>query len=355
MATPTVHQRQHTGHRYYKWWILLPVISTACMLLIFNAPRTVSRTMWIMMFGKTIAPPVYSNPIDIHHGTFLYLVMEESAVPNVYVQTSLIKDVHVIFLAWKTAPPKSNVGKVQTDFFPKSSWASGRNRLSDLALQREEQQGWSFEFWIFCDGDARLIKRHNRTVFPLGPTHMEASERLRTLLLRDRPARAGLAYPSFPLEIAKHPMECVRNCANDAAIDIFHRTAINPVLPYPTAFDSVSWWMASETTSYRSAAAFSDYCNTYREVVLDRRGNMHAEYPGQDGIGRVANYRTLATSAFRQCVSDLRNVEHVWQRVQRHGIYRAQAEDNLVCTTQHRDVNYSALIADPEMQIFQTC
>eukprot|EP00117_Sycon_ciliatum_P002450 scpid86754/ scgid7670/ len=191
-------------------------------------------------------PTPHFQPASIRPGTFVYLVMGETAVPDLYVRTSLIPDVHVIFLAWKAPPPTANIGKVQTDFFPKSSWASGRNHLSDLALAKEKEQGWNFEFWLFCDGDARLIKRLNQAHYPAASSHMEASEHLRLLLLRDRPARAGVAYPLHPDRIPTIPMDCVQNCAYDAAVDIFHRTALRPVLPYPTKFDSISWWMASE-------------------------------------------------------------------------------------------------------------
>eukprot|EP00117_Sycon_ciliatum_P029381 scpid67908/ scgid23408/ len=313
-------------------------------------PPTRAPKLDLVQTLDTFGEEIY-NTSTVLRGTFAYLVMGRGVINDVWYQISRQPKgkVYVWYLAWEAELSAANDTKYfQTMYFPKSTWASGRNQLLFAMQDRERLQGWLFDYVVFWDDDVRLLLRHNISSVSPRSSHLAAERMLRQLVLRDRPARAGVEFPYRVEDLPMVSMKCVQNCAFDAALDIFHRSVVDQLLPYTTGFDTYNWWMASETSSYRSSAMFAPYCNTYRAVVHDPRANEHwGNYPQGKG------FKETAIAFYLSCIARSRVSERTWKRLFTHGLTRVYGDDGEPCLRQLPTVNYYNLITDEGRQIRQ--
>lgn len=98
---------------------------------------------------------------------FLYLT-QIPGEPSEEFRTNLTtSDSDVIYITYKTPQSGPNF-----HHFPNSTWGSGRNKLLELALEKEDKQrkkysgcfteiGWKYRYLIFMDGDVSLLMSVN--------------------------------------------------------------------------------------------------------------------------------------------------------------------------------------------------
>lgn len=293
--------------------------------------------------------------LPVKHGTFVYLVMGPLVPDQAWVASSKHPSVSVIFLAWhhtaKNARfnlPRQSPGQAPFNIsihqYANCSWAEGRNALFQLAMDKEEAQKWRFEYVIFWDDDVRLFFRNDITNESVVRDHQYAEQSLLRRLIKDRPARASVENSVYFLF---YKLTCVGNCAFDAAVDVFHRTVVEHFLPYPTEFDKKNWWMSSETMSFRSAILSPQYCNLYRDIVVDAKGNAHRNYPK----AALQTFQNDAIDTFMGCLNKVHFSElegdalGVLQNLRRYGLRRPYpTEKTFPCTKQQIGVDYSDLL-----------
>eukprot|EP00117_Sycon_ciliatum_P022566 scpid71727/ scgid19430/ len=296
---------------------------------------------------------------EMRPGTFVYLVMGPLIPDRVWRDLAKEPNVYVIFLAWKEISDKRPnatqyylrvVDSITQKFgvrmyhYPHSSWAAGRNKMLQLAMRQEEEQGWRYEYVIFLDDDVRLLYRPDTTNESVVRNHDVADRQLRASILQDRPARASVENSVYYLY---YPLACVRNCAFDAAVDVFHRSIVEYYLPYPTQFDRTNWWMSSETMSYRSAILAPRFCNLYRHVVVDAHANAHRAYPK----GILTTFQDQAIDTFLTCLNRIEYSEiesdaiELLQKLRKYGLKRPfpnQVTEK--CSKNQAGVDYTQLM-----------
>jgi hypothetical protein len=150
---------------------------------------------------------------------FIYLVQGKAELLSNYVHLLDRPKADVIFLTYDR-PIDRGI------FFPNSTWAQGRNKLLEAALNEGE-----YLYYVFCDDDIKFIKG-NWDIFE-------------NQILKYKPAIAvpvnpktiqtpipGLQYQSFVI--------------NDEQLIAFHRDVVRDsiVLPYQTQFDNIFWWVS---------------------------------------------------------------------------------------------------------------
>eukprot|EP00117_Sycon_ciliatum_P002515 scpid87015/ scgid7710/ len=303
----------------------------------------------VVSVRETQASGSFAKPVEtltIRSGTFSYLVMGPSEPPTIWRNVSQNADVFVIYLSWKKRPVTMiRTAKYKTSHHGNSSWASGRNKLLSLALETEQQQRWRFEYFVFWDSDVRLIYRHNQTGFLLD-SHEKAEAHFRKLLLRDRPARAGVQYPGYRDWIPTYETKCLDTCRYDACVDAFHRTTVEHVLPYPPQFDKYNWWMASETVTFRSAALFAHHCNKYQEIVVDAFLNQHGRYIIKP------NFFAKAAGQYLHCLAGASSSAQTYMYVISHGVADTDRTAGN-CAAHPPGVDYTAGMTSEQWRIRQ--
>ena len=137
-------------------------------------------------------------------GTFVFLVQGAGSPSLTWIDVSRLNLTHVIWVSWnETASVKSLPSTMQLYFLPGSTFTRGRNFLWKKALEMEVNQGWSFEYLVFCDEDitGMTVQPGNVKEFrqsPIWEKTQTMTNSLKTLvffqylLLEHRPARAGV-------------------------------------------------------------------------------------------------------------------------------------------------------------------
>lgn len=154
---------------------------------------------------------------------FLYLVQGEAKLVRSYRDLGNRPHSDAVFLTFDE-PLDGAL------FYPESTWAQGRNKLLDAALEKG-----AYLYYIFCDDDIE---------FRAG-----SWKKFEDNLLKYSP---GIGVPVFPRtrgNILNFPTFNYQPFfINDEQLMAFHRDVVHDrlVLPYQTRFDKINWWASCE-------------------------------------------------------------------------------------------------------------
>lgn len=153
---------------------------------------------------------------------FIYLVQGQARLVKNYLHLADRDGCDAIFLTYD----EELAGAV---YFPDSTWAQGRNKLLEIALQNGR-----FEYYIFCDDDVLF--------------EAEGWDQLEASLLKLRPA---VAVPVFMQKTRHTPLRQLKYQSfliNDECLMAFSNDVIKDglLLPYQVLFDHVHWWASCE-------------------------------------------------------------------------------------------------------------
>ena len=158
---------------------------------------------------------------------FLYLVQGKAELMKNYLHLSENRNADVIFLTYDQ-PIETVINQAieESIFFPKSTWAEGRNKLLEMALNKGE-----YLYYIFCDDDIKFIKG--------------SWETFEKQLLQYQPAIAiPINRKTFQTPLKGLKSQCF--LTNDEQLMAFHQDVVKDfiVLPYQNQFDSIYWWIS---------------------------------------------------------------------------------------------------------------
>lgn len=155
--------------------------------------------------------------------SFVYLVQGEKELVKNYLELSRRPRADAVFLTYD----KPMDGAL---FFPDSTWAQGRNRLLNEALQKGE-----YLYYIFCDDD--IAFKHG------------SWQDFEESLLKSHPAVGVPLVPRTVLTMLKFPRISHQPFfVNDEQLIAFHKDVVKDrlVVPYLTRYDEINWWISCE-------------------------------------------------------------------------------------------------------------
>ncbi|MBD2141673.1 hypothetical protein H6F39_09940 [Anabaena sp. FACHB-1250] len=160
---------------------------------------------------------------------FIYLVQGKAELMKNYLHLSENPNADVIFLTYDQ-PIETVINQAieESIFFPKSTWAEGRNKLLEMALNKGE-----YLYYIFCDDDIKFIKG--------------SWETFEKQLLQYKPAIAvPINRKTFQTPLKGMKSQCF--LTNDEQLMAFHQDVVKDfiLLPYQNQFDSIYWWISCE-------------------------------------------------------------------------------------------------------------
>lgn len=152
---------------------------------------------------------------------FIYLVQGKAELMKNYMHLSDNQNADIIFLTYDQ-PIEESI------FFPNSTWAQGRNKLLEMALDKS-----NYLYYIFCDDDIKFLK---------GGWDLFEQQ-----LLTYKPA---IAVPINPKTI-QTPIKGLKYqsfLTNDEQLIAFHQDVVKDfiLLPYNDQFDNIYWWAACQ-------------------------------------------------------------------------------------------------------------
>lgn len=181
---------------------------------------------------------------------FIYLVQGKAELMKNYLHLSDNPNADLILLTYdQPIEAVTNEPIKESIFFPKSTWAQGRNKLLEMALNKGD-----YLYYIFCDDDINFI-RGNWDTFE-------------KQLLKYKPA---IAVPINPKTI-RTPFKGLQYqsfLTNDEQLMAFHKDVVRDfiLLPYQEQFDSIYWWAACQIQEtliqnfyYSDAIQFNNIC-----------------------------------------------------------------------------------------------
>ena len=219
---------------------------------------------------------------------FLYMTMTEKCLPNHLTSSRAFAnatacDCEVMVLSYKQPCNDASLQHVKYIFNSSTSWATGRNLLYELAMQKEKE----FLYYIFMDDDIDLEMKTKDTTNP-----WRAFEK--SLLLYE-PAVAAPPWPEggcsnwclsalyshrrrlgCPLK-ADEITDFIPTVHYDAAFEALHRRAVSHLLPHLTQYDEVSWWFAHRSVEMKSEIMFQGSVVAHTFVTSVNR--KHRPYP----------------------------------------------------------------------------
>lgn len=186
---------------------------------------------------------------------FVYCL--QSSAENATKFWSLQKDNSDLYVLTYDRPLPDNTPVAKTIFAPKSTWAEGRNRLTEEALRASA----NYEYFIFLDDDVSFI-RGSFTEF----------ERL---IAKYRPK---FAMPVMPVCRVYGFVSCeeaqpVR--VMDEQINALHRSVLEDrhAMPLVTEFDRLSWFIACNIYQYRMLQRYWRDALQFNELEVLNEGH----------------------------------------------------------------------------------
>jgi len=138
-------------------------------------------------------------------------------------------------------------------FDPVCSWAEGRNRLLELALDQEGDA----EYLVFCDDDVEFISGS----FEQFEARLRETRPLAAVPLMPKARVTGYVLPDVDHQAA---------IAVDEQMVALHRTAVGDmgIAPLETMYDNISWYIPCLIFEYRSLKAFGSRFHQYNDVEI---------------------------------------------------------------------------------------
>ncbi|SEG51128.1 hypothetical protein [Flavobacterium urumqiense] len=188
---------------------------------------------------------------------FLYLI--QGRKKNV-LKYSYLQNDHsdLIALTFDEAIEEKELRSIENIFFPRSTWAEGRNKQLALAKKIETK----YLYYIFIDDDVEFIKG-NFCVFEqkLLDNKPAIGVPLLTVIKNSNRYNKKLAI--------QHPI------ALDAQVQAFHYKVIDEsiVMPLETKFDKLSWWYSCEINHFLILSFYKDFVMQFNDIVVDNIGH----------------------------------------------------------------------------------
>jgi hypothetical protein len=202
---------------------------------------------------------------------FCYLIQGEAE--SVASLCGSLQTSHEIFaLTYDQVLPQEPTPRFHHLYFPRSTWAEGRNYLLTIACATRD-----FDYFIFLDDDALL------------PAHF--AEQFETLLGEHRPAVAVPLTDEVAASGRFNPRQAVQLPVGfDQVVQAYSRDAVAEgiVVPFVTAFDALSWWYACEINQYLALRFYSKSCLQFN---LLRVGNGRNALSLGDGANPSSRYQ----------------------------------------------------------------
>ena len=156
-------------------------------------------------------------------------------------------------------------------YYPESSWNTGRNKLYEVASQKE------YEYFIFLDDDVLLSYHFSKKVNPF--RYLEAA------LNYYKPAAMAGNYDHITRllmggNIFSHTVKY-----HDACVSAIHREVAKKVLPYETQWDSECWWRSQYVFCVLLGYYFPS--SALGLPNLDVKNMMHDAYPNANNDYKV--------------------------------------------------------------------
>ncbi len=204
-----------------------------------------------------------------------YLVQTESCLPDPLKSVEVFGNTlacqcDVFVLGYKQPCTETPLHNVEYFFNSSTTWASGRNLLSEAALRRSEK----YLYYIFMDDDIVL---KTKTEFQNPWTEFE------NFLKTIEPAVAAVNTPqhqALPVVyearndqgcVLDKPAECLPTIDFDQCLNAFHYQVVEHLLPYITKFDSKSFSLCGFYIKVKCEILFRG-----KAVILK---NIHAMNP----------------------------------------------------------------------------
>ena len=257
-------------------------LSVACIALLFTS-------CLIITWNKTTPIQLKVTrfrPLTLWRPTFIVLVQTESCLTShlkseyVFGNASICQ-CDVLVLNFKRECNETIPKHIKYIFKPDTSWNEGRNLLYDVAKSRLGPI--RYLYYIFTDDDIDLT-----TGLKINPW-MKFLEFLQEI-------EPAVGIVDNPLQVkkifdARKRLGCGINDTSsvdfinapnfDSAFNAFHHRAVDHILPYPSQFDSVSWWWSGFYSK-----AICDIKFPGQTVVLTKintRNFQHRKYPRKEG------------------------------------------------------------------------
>ncbi len=151
---------------------------------------------------------------------FIYLVQGQASLVQHFLHLAERRNADAIFLTYDKPIE-------QAIYFPKSTWAEGRNRL----LQEVESLSMDYDYLIYADDDAHFYVG-DWDKFEQGLAEFKPAIGVPVV---DRTANTVLPYPLFQAQVFS---------TNDEQLMAIRKDIVKQgrILPYQTQFDQIHWW-----------------------------------------------------------------------------------------------------------------
>ena len=266
----------------------IPVLSLVCFAFLWvknpvGMPRpTPQRTIFIYLEelddGRDIPPP--PEVPGTKPSRFLYLIQTESCLPSSLKSNETIGDpkicnCDVLVLSYRKKCRERPLYHVQYIFESKTTWATGRNLLFEVAIMRTEK----YWYYIFMDDDIILKSLEN---------DHQPWRTYENFLRQVEPAVGGVDCTCYPfLGYARNARQ-TQGCGPmpslyystprfDAAFNGFHYQAIEYILPYLEKFDYHHWSLAALYASIKMEIFFAGHAVLHTKLYVTNP--VHHPYP----------------------------------------------------------------------------
>jgi FkbM family methyltransferase len=189
-----------------------------------------------------------------------YLTQCAGCIPPNY---TCFRSRDIILLSYKQNTPDTDI------FFPNSTWTAGRNKLFELAIQKE------YDYYVFLDGDLNidesLLKQFetilNKIDYPIiVPNMWNYNTRISSYKIKYN--RKGIQNNLFKAQSVDW---------FDGAMNAFHKNSIRKLLPYNVRYDSTSWWYSQLCLILKSNFLFKNQIVQINNINIIN--NSHSNYP----------------------------------------------------------------------------
>ena len=214
---------------------------------------------------------------------FIYLTQTEKCLPEYLASSTRIGDsktcnCDVIVLSYKEECQHEKQSHISYVFAKESTWATGRNLLYFVAIERLRH----YHFYIFLDDDVDLGFNSFSTQEMKRLTPFRVFEQW---LLDDEPAVGVVNYfnnGKILLDLRRvmcgiSDSSVVPVMWSDALFNAFHYKAIKHILPYPTQYDKDNWWISQLHVIYSVEMIFRGQALKY--VAITVVNPHHRAYP----------------------------------------------------------------------------
>ena len=212
---------------------------------------------------------------------FLYLIQGRSDLIKNYSNLVNRDNADAIFLTYDKQIDEAI-------FFPNSTWAQGRNKMLEIALERED-----YLYYIFGDDDIAFKKGG----------WGEFEENLMVL-------KPAIAVPVFLEKTKKTPLRWLKYHSflfNDEQMIAFHNEVIKDgiIIPYQNQFHDIHWWASCEIQQILIQNFYSADSIQLNKIHITNECRLR--YPNPD-IGRNTFEKLIREWLAKQFIGNYKDI-----------------------------------------------